>query len=79
MQIPLNPWPKDRKLKELGRYQQVNMIESMESYSMALFTRVLGWSSDKVQVFFAGVRQELTDRSLHIYAKWYFVYGQKEE
>jgi hypothetical protein len=66
-------------MKELGRYMQVNMIESMESYSMALFTRVLGWSPDEVNIFLAGVRQELTDRSLHIYAKFYFVYGQKPE
>ncbi|RMJ24772.1 Methyltransferase [Aspergillus sp. HF37] len=77
--VPLNPWPKHRKLKELGRYQQVNMIEAMESYSMALFTRVLEWEADEVKVFFTGVRQELTDRSLHTYAKFYFVYGQKEE
>jgi hypothetical protein len=66
-------------MKELGRYMQVNMIESMESYSMALFTRVLGWSPDEVNIFLAGVRQELTDRSLHLYAKFYFVYGQKPE
>ncbi|RMJ27930.1 Methyltransferase [Aspergillus sp. HF37] len=77
--IPLNPWPKHRKLKELGRYQQVNAIESMESYSMALLTRILGWDPDDVNVFFAGVRQELANRSLHTYAKFHFVYGQKEE
>jgi hypothetical protein len=65
-------------LKDIGRYQQVNMIESMESYSLALFTRFLGWSIQEVQAFFAGVRGELVDRSLHIYTKFYFVYGQKE-
>ena len=65
-------------MKDLGRYQQVNMIEGMESYSLALFTRVLGWSVEEVQVFFTGVRRELLDRSLHIYTKFFFVYGQKE-
>lgn len=66
-------------MKELGRYNQVNALESMESYSLALFTRVLGWKPEEVQVFLAGVRQELMDRSIHIYVKHYFVYGQKEE
>jgi hypothetical protein len=66
-------------MKELGRYNQVNSLESMESYSLALFTRVLGWKPEEVQVFLAGVRQELMDRSIHIYVKHYFVYGQKEE
>jgi hypothetical protein len=78
MQVPLNPWAKSRRMKELGRYQQFNMLEAMESYSMALFTRVLGWSADEVQILFAGVRGETMDRSLHLYSKFYFIYGQKE-
>ncbi|RMJ22196.1 Methyltransferase [Aspergillus sp. HF37] len=76
--VPLNSWPKDRKLKDIGRYQQLNMIEGMEAYSLALFTRFLGWSIQEVHAFFAGVRRELVDRSLHVYTKFYFVYGQKE-
>lgn len=78
IQIPLNPWAQDRKLKEIGRYQQVNMIESMEAYSLALFTRVLGWTATETRVFFDGVRKELQDRSIHLYTKYYFVYGQKD-
>lgn len=77
--VPLNPWAKDPKLKELGRYQEVNMVESMEAYSLALFTRVLGMQVQEVRDFFLGVRQELVDRSLHLYGKFHFVYGQKEE
>lgn len=65
-------------MKDLGRYHQVNMLEAMESYSMALFTRVLGWGADEARIFFAGVRTELVDRSLHLYGKVYFVYGHKE-
>ena len=77
MQVPFNPWPKDKKLKEIGRYHQVNMIESMEAYSLALFTRVLGMTSKEASALFEGVRQEIVDRSLHMYAKYYYVYGQK--
>ncbi|RMJ24968.1 Methyltransferase [Aspergillus sp. HF37] len=77
--IPMNPWAKNAKMKELGRFQQVNMLDAIESYSLALFTRVLGWSPEEVQVFLAGVRRELVDRSLHIYGKLYFTYGQRED
>lgn len=66
-------------MKDIGRYQQVNMLESMEAYSLALFTRFLGWTTEQAQAFFVGVRQELTDRSLHVYTKFYYVYGQREE
>lgn len=66
-------------MKELGRFMQANFLEGMEAHSLALLTRVLGWKQDEVQIFLAGVRQEVMDRSLHIYVKFYFVYGQKVE
>lgn len=77
--VPVNPWAKDPKLKELGRYNHINVLEGMEAMSLALFTRVLGWSHEEFQVFFAGVRKELKDRSIHVYSKFYFVYGQKAD
>lgn len=77
--VPSNPWAKHPKMKELGRFQQVNFIEGVEAFSLALFTRVLEWSALEVQIFMAAVKKELTDRSIHAYAKFYFVYGQKPE
>lgn len=55
------------------------MQESVESYTMALFTRVLGWTSEEVRVFLTKVRKEMEDRSLHLYTKFVYVYGQKDE
>lgn len=65
-------------MKELGAYQQANIIEGLDAFSLALMTRVLGWSSEEVTVLLADVRKELLDRKIHLYAKMYFVYGQKE-
>lgn len=76
--MPFSPWAKDPKLKELGRYQQANMLEALDAYSLALFTRFLGWSVDQIQMLLVGVRQELLDRKLHIYSRYYLVYGRKE-
>lgn len=67
------------RMKELGRYQQVNVLEVMEAYSTALFTRMLGMSDEEIQVFFADVRDEVVGRSLHLYMKHCFVYRQKPE
>lgn len=55
------------------------MVEAMESYSLAAFTRVLGWSTEEVLDFFVRVKQELRDRSIHLYARFYYTYGHKEE
>ncbi|KAF9893354.1 hypothetical protein FE257_011786 [Aspergillus nanangensis] len=78
LKVPFSPWAKDPKMKELGRYQQANMLEALDAYSLALFTRVLGWRLEDVQMLLVRVRKDLLDRSLHIYARFYLVYGQKE-
>lgn len=64
-------------MKELGRYQQAMMLEALDAYSYALFTRVLKWSPVQIQILLAGVRRELRDREFHGYSRLYFVYGQK--
>lgn len=46
--VPFNGWPKDKKMKEMGRYQALNISQGLEGWSMALFTRVLGWERDDV-------------------------------
>ncbi|PGH18639.1 hypothetical protein AJ79_00418 [Helicocarpus griseus UAMH5409] len=75
--VPLSPWAKDKKLKEIARYQQLVMIESVEAYTLALFTRVLGWSPEEVHVLMASVKNEIKDLSIHTYGKMHIVYGQK--
>ncbi|KAJ5084553.1 hypothetical protein NUU61_009132 [Penicillium alfredii] len=77
--LPQSPWPKDPKLKELGRYHQLNMLEAMPPYTYALFTRMLGWQRVEIEALLAGVRSELKDLSNHLYTKVYMVYGQKPE
>ncbi|KAL1982371.1 hypothetical protein VTN96DRAFT_1402 [Rasamsonia emersonii] len=75
--IPVGPWPKDPKMKEIGRFQQIQQIQAVESYAPVLLSRVLGWSSAEREALVAKVCTELKDRSLHLYAPMYFVYGRK--
>ncbi|CAI7598119.1 unnamed protein product [Penicillium glandicola] len=77
--LPQSPWPKDPKLKELGRYHQLNMLEAMPTYSYALFSRVLGWTRAEIEGLLTGIRMELRDTSYHLYTKLRVVYGQKPE
>ncbi|PLB48668.1 S-adenosyl-L-methionine-dependent methyltransferase [Aspergillus steynii IBT 23096] len=75
--VPQSPWPKDPKLKEIGRYHQVNMFEALGPYCYALFTRVLGWQRPEIEALVAGMRNELRDLSNHLYSKVHIVYGQR--
>ncbi|KAI9729694.1 MAG: hypothetical protein M1834_006644 [Cirrosporium novae-zelandiae] len=75
--LPIGPWPKNKKLKELGAFGRQNTIDIVEPAALALLTRVSGWSNEEAQVFFASVRQEIKDPKLHLYWRVHFVYGQK--
>lgn len=67
--MPLSPWAKAKKLKELGKFQQIATLDGLEPYGLALFTRYLGWTPEKVQLLLMGVRKELKDPRVHVYCK----------
>lgn len=53
------------------------MLDGIESYTIALLTRVLGWSAEGVQVLLVHARNELRSRKNHLYTHVHFVYGRK--
>ena len=53
------------------------MVDAVELFTLAIFTRTLGWSNEEAQALMAGVRNELKDRRNHLYALVHFVYGRK--
>ena len=43
-QWPVGPWSTDRNLKNIGMWNRLHLLESLEGFVMALLTRVLGVS-----------------------------------
>jgi len=74
---PTNSWPKDRFMKELGRWNQVNIMEGLEGFCLALLTRGLGWSKEEVDVFVAKINADLCNRRIHAYFPMPVVFGRK--
>lgn len=69
--LPFSPWPRDPHLKQLGKYQAVQLQQAIDSYSLRLYTQVLGWSSDVALIHNAKVKKELRDKRLHAYVQTY--------
>ncbi|KAI9810834.1 MAG: hypothetical protein M1827_006041 [Pycnora praestabilis] len=69
--MPLNPWPKDQRYKNIGHMQEMNWIDGLQAFSLALFHRVLGWSKNEIEVYLIDVRKALRDRGVHAYQKAY--------
>lgn len=74
---PIGPWPKDPKLKELGRWGERNWADGLEGWIMALYTRVLGWSYQQVMEFVSEFRRVIKDRKNHYFQEVRIVYGRK--
>ncbi|KAM0282371.1 hypothetical protein ACHAQH_003050 [Verticillium albo-atrum] len=76
---PLNNWPRDPHYKELGSWCFTNIDDNLEGLTMAMFTRILGWTKDETVLFCSRVRKQLRDRRIHAYCPVYVLYGQKPE
>ena len=64
---PLNPWPLEKKNKTLGLWTLANALDGVEGFTVAMFTRVLGWDPAEVQSFLVDVRKDFKNKGIHSY------------
>ncbi|KAE8166311.1 S-adenosyl-L-methionine-dependent methyltransferase [Aspergillus tamarii] len=79
LKVPVGPWPKDPRLKELGQWMQIQTMDAIEPLSLALFTRVLGWTEQESRILFSKVQKEFKETKKQLYVYTHFIYGRKPE
>lgn len=67
IKIPIGRWPADPQLKEAGKFQLVSLLEGIESFSLAPFTRLLGWQKNKMDDLHARAKKELSLKRACLY------------
>lgn len=67
LKLPVGLWPKNKRLKNIGLFEMVNMDEGLGSLSMMLFTRALKWTPQEVELFLTDVRKDVKDSRIHSY------------
>ncbi|KAK8179957.1 S-adenosyl-L-methionine-dependent methyltransferase [Phyllosticta capitalensis] len=77
--LPLGAWPRDETYKQIGAFNMVQTYEGLEAFILAIFTRVLGWTADEVQVFLAQARADLKRRDTHLILNFWVAFGQRPE
>ncbi len=65
--MPANPWARGTEQKIRGALMMTNLLELAQGINTNVFTKILGWSPEEVEVFLAQVRAGLKDRSIHAY------------
>jgi SAM-dependent methyltransferase len=74
---PINRWPKAQEMKERGMWVLQNFLQGLQGFSMAFFTRGLGWKPAEVEVLLSGVRKQMKDRRSHVYMPISFFWARK--
>lgn len=77
--VPINTWARGRKNKLLGATSLADLSDGIAALSTAAFTRVLGWSQEKLEAFLVKVLDDLKNKDIHAYGIVYFAYGRKPQ
>lgn len=56
--IPVGTWAKHPKFERTEVYMREQMVAVVEPFTLALLTRILGWSNESTGVLMAKVRNE---------------------
>ncbi|KAF5695635.1 methyltransferase [Fusarium denticulatum] len=76
--LPLNPFPKDPKLKQIGQFGE--LFSTQDTEGLVLFVaNTLGWTPEEVHVYIAKFRREIRDRRNHPYIRLRTVWARKPE
>ena len=75
--MPIGPWPKDPKLRQAGIFGLVNLLDGLHGLSVKIFTELLGYSTEELEILLMECRQEVRKRSVHSYYPVFVILGQK--
>lgn len=50
LKMPMNGWPKDPQLKEIGRMWEHNFMQGLSGFSLSLFNRAYGRTAEETEV-----------------------------
>jgi SAM-dependent methyltransferase len=76
---PINKWPKEKKMKNLGTWAHQNFLQGLHGFSMGFFMRVLEWEEEDVLELVAKVVEQAKDLNSHVYMPISFFWAQKPE
>ena len=67
IKVPMNPWPTDPHLKDIGRWYNLGLTQGLEALSLGPLTRMSGWKTSDVDRLVTEAKRELCSRRIHAY------------
>lgn len=67
IKVPVNPWPNDPHMKDIGRWFNLGMNQGIEGGTLAPLMRVLEWSRKDVDHLVQDVLKDINMKRNHVY------------
>ncbi|TVY23017.1 Secondary metabolism regulator LAE1 [Lachnellula hyalina] len=77
IKIPLNPWPTDPHLKDIGRWYNLGLTQGLEALSLAPLMRVKNWKRSEVDQIVQEVKMEVCSKRIHAYCNMHIWIARK--
>lgn len=74
--MPVSPWAKAAKEKEIGQFTAAAMCNDTEG-TVGFFASQLGWSKEEIIIYAAHTRKEIRQRNIHAYYRANAAWAQK--
>ena len=63
--IPSSPWPKDKRMKKVGAFELMNVVEGASSFMHRGWTKEFGQSKEDLALLILSTRKELLTGKMH--------------
>lgn len=67
--LPTNPWPKDKRLKQLGALEYTHFRDGIDAYFIRGCVQYLGMERVELELLLAQAKKETQNRSVHSYIR----------
>ncbi|KAI0473360.1 S-adenosyl-L-methionine-dependent methyltransferase [Xylariaceae sp. FL0804] len=79
VKTPLGGWSSDPKQREIGLYGRYALEQDVEGFVVYMWSTVMGWSKEEIQVYAAHLRNELKSGKAHAWFPHKVLIGRKPE
>lgn len=67
IKVPLNPWPNDPHLKDIGRWYNLGLTQGLEAFTLGPMTRMSNWTKEDVDRLVAEAKRDICSKKFHTY------------
>lgn len=67
IRVPLNPWPAEPYLKDVGRWYNLGLTQGLEGLTVGPLTRMSNWDKNRLDNILQETKRDICSKKIHAY------------